>query len=242
MPNGPLSDDAPEFATPRQRAQIGALVADSLDRLPFAMAQAVLENPTAAALREIVNTALTAYNRSMKLQLHSDASRLVTIEPGSILKVDRSDSPGYLDFSVEAYKTRFLRIDRGRSLAGIPIETPSREPVETVDLTKVTRVLMLEPGETSIPSAENLRRIRESGGKTLLDIRFMEEFLRQPWLIPEEFRTGYTTIFWGTILPDARGEPFVAGIRLRGDGTWGSEFHWVPHALCDCHFAACLQD
>ena len=236
-------EDAPEFATPRQRAQIGALVAEFLDGLPFETAEQLIKNPSALALRETINTVLAAArNRSMALQGHSGSFRLVTIEPENLLRFDRRDSPGYLDFSVEAYKTRFLRVDRWRSLAGIPIKTQPRKLVETIDLTKVTRVLMLEPGETSISSGENLRRIKASGGKTLLDIRVMEEFLRRPWFIPEEFSNRLHYSFLGHYFTRCARGTLCCGYPLERRRYMGREFHWLPHALHDCHFAACLED
>ena len=107
------------------------------------------------------------------------------------------------------------------SLINLRVDThPDRKDVATIDLSRVERVLTLMPGENRISGHENLKRLKATG-KTLLDVRVLEELLKNPHLIPEEWKNGIT-YFWGTIFCGSGGVLCVAFLRWGAVGGSGA--------------------
>lgn len=121
------------------------------------------------------------------------------------------------------------------------VEHPDRKDVATIDLSKVSRVLTLREDETFVGGEENLRRLKkraEETGETLLDVRVLEELLKHPHLIPEEWKKG-VTYFLGTIFRDSDGNRYV--VCLVGDGgRWGWSHRWLEVSWSFDKFAAVL--
>lgn len=124
------------------------------------------------------------------------------------------------------------------SLINLRVDThPDRKDVATIDLSRVERVLTLMPGENRISGHENLKRLKATG-KTLLDVRVLEELLKNPHLIPEEWKNGIT-YFWGTIFCGSGGVLCVAFLRW-GGGRWLWGYGWPGRGWRSDGPAACL--
>lgn len=88
------------------------------------------------------------------------------------------------------------------SIAGFkPLD--NRRDVTRIDLRKLCLVMVdNSPDETHIEGKEALRRFRKQSRRdkfTLLDVRVMEELLKRPYLIPEEWRKRDSPCFLGSI-------------------------------------------
>ena len=114
----------------------------------------------------------------------------------NLLRVDYSIKPSLIDLVIESH--------------------PTRTGTAMIDPKKVQRISMLRSGESSITGHEYLRRLKESG-EELYDVRVMEEFLKNPEKIPEEWKTG-RIYFWGTIFRSG-GNLFVQYLDWVG-GRW----------------------
>jgi hypothetical protein len=124
------------------------------------------------------------------------------------------------------------------SLVNLKIKAhPKRKDIVEYDLSKTERVLTLRPGESRISGYENLKRLKATG-KTPLDVRVLEELLKHPELIPEEWKNG-VTYFWGTIFCDSDGNLYVACLRRNGD-RWDWSCDWLDGDWNGCEPAACL--
>ena len=124
------------------------------------------------------------------------------------------------------------------SLVNLKIKShPGRKDIVKYDLSRIERVLTLKSGENRISGHENLKRLKATG-KILLDVRVLEELLKHPELIPEEWKKGIT-YFWGTIFRYSVGYLYVAyllwnGSRWDWDDYWdGSEWYWYCSWLDD---------
>lgn len=124
------------------------------------------------------------------------------------------------------------------SLVKLRVDTHlDRKDVATIDLSRVERVLTLRPGENRISGHENLKRLKATG-KTLLDVRVLEELLKNSHLIPEEWKNGIT-FFWGTIFFGSDGGPCVVDLYWGGD-RWCWYDRWLNDDWCSDAPAACL--
>jgi hypothetical protein len=128
-------------------------------------------------------------------------------------------------------ESRLLIVDYSvkPSLVGFDvIEHPERKDVATIDLGKVSRVLVLRDGEGFVKGEENFCRLKkraEETGELLLDIRVLEEILFHPHLIPEEWKSG-VTYFWGTIFRGAYDHRCVSYL-IRYENGWYWNYNWL---------------
>lgn len=115
------------------------------------------------------------------------------------------------------------------SLVNLVVEShPTGTGIVAIDLKKINRVSMLRLGENLIIGHEYLRRIKEYG-RDVCDVRVMEEFLKNPEKIPEEWKVG-RTYFWGTIFRS--GDKLCVAYLFWLDGKWrwsynDLDFRWV---------------
>lgn len=144
---------------------------------------------------------------------------------------------------VSEVKSNSLIVDYGvaPSLVGLKIKSHSewKGVIEyNLSFAKFERVLTLKPGENSISGHENLKRL-DATGKVLLDVRVLEELLKRPELIPEEWKKGLT-YFWGTIFRDLDDNLYVACLNWNG-GVWYWGGRWLDFGWNNYGFAACLN-
>ncbi|MBI2035175.1 MAG: hypothetical protein HYT12_00635 [Candidatus Liptonbacteria bacterium] len=147
----------------------------------------------------------------------------------------------------DAIEGRFSRLESGLltidylirpSLVNLNVvEHPNRSDVVQIDLAKVERVLTLKPGENYVRGEENLKRLKKKG-KVLLDVRVLEECLKNPHLIPDSWKEG-VTYFWGTIFSDSHGDRRVAYLYWFG-GRWYWYYFWLGLGWHSLRPAACL--
>lgn len=124
------------------------------------------------------------------------------------------------------------------SLVNLKIEThPKRTDVVRIDMTKVERVLALKEGDSSITGHENLERLQATG-RTLLDVRVLEELWKNKHLIPESWKQG-VTYFWGTIFRDGLDGLCVACLCWVGS-WWRWGYGWLGSGWDSYGPAACL--
>jgi len=145
-----------------------------------------------------------------------------------------------IEKKVSETKSNLLIVDYdvAPSLVDLKIKThPERKDIVEYDLSKIERVLTLKPGEDSILGHKNLKRLKASG-KILLDVRVLEELLKHPELIPEEWKNG-VTYFWGTIFRNSDGHLCVAYLRWLGS-SWEWDCSWLGYGWSDDEPAACL--
>ncbi|MDO8516116.1 MAG: hypothetical protein Q7S28_02600 [bacterium] len=124
------------------------------------------------------------------------------------------------------------------SLVNLRLESHvSRTDTVIIDPAKIDLAVMLSSGEGSISGKENQKRLKASG-KTLLDVRVMEELLKHPELIPDSWKGKYV-FFWGTIFRDADGRLSVPCLCWGGDG-WYWDDRWLSYVWNSDSPAACL--
>lgn len=119
----------------------------------------------------------------------------------------------------KARQTKFLAVDYsiGLSLVNLPVVVhPDHSGIARLDVKKIKRVSMVRLGEDAISGHEYLQRLEECGEK-LHDARVMEEFIKNPDRIPEEWEKG-RTYFWGTIFYGGASSRSVAYLRRGDDG------------------------
>jgi len=171
--------------------------------------------------------------------------RIKKLSEGSILGqvldvINGQSTIMQIEKKVSETKSNLLVVDYGvaPSLIDLKVKAhPKRKDIAKYDLSKIERVLTLKSRENCISGHENLKRLKASG-RTLLDIRVLEELLKHPELIPEEWKNG-RTYFWGTIFRHSGGRLFVACLDW-GGGGWDWHFHWLGLAWDDYGPAACL--
>lgn len=145
-----------------------------------------------------------------------------------------------IEKKVSEVKSSLLIVDYGvaPSLVDLKIKShPERKDIVKYDFSKIERVLTLKPGENRISGYANLKRLNATG-KILLDVRILEELLKHPELIPEEWKKGLT-YFWGTIFRDSDGSLYVAYLRWAGC-DWYWRYYWLGLDWVDGEPAACL--
>lgn len=146
-----------------------------------------------------------------------------------------------IEKKVSEVKSNLLIVDYGvaPSLINLKIKShPERKDVIEYDVSKIEHVLPLKSDENRISGNENLKRLNATG-KIILDVRVLEELLKHPELIPEEWKKG-VTYFWGTIFRNSDGRLCVAGLVWRGSGGWNWNSAWFDRDLFDHKPAACL--
>ena len=129
----------------------------------------------------------------------------------------------FIDYSIRPSVVPVVETGQQVSLmrAGI-IEHPTRSDIVEIPISKIERRSMVQPCEIEISGYEYLERL-EGNHETLLDVRVMEEFLKNPSMIPVAYRRG-VTCFFGTRFVDKYGDNFVAGFVW--NGRWFVHYHY----------------
>lgn len=111
----------------------------------------------------------------------------------------------------------------------------NRRDIVRIDLRRLCLVMVDNPSDqTYIEGKECLRRFRKQSRRdkfTLLDVRVMEELLKRPHLIPEEWRKGDPPCFLGNITESGH-IPVLVWSCSRWTYGYSASFHehgeWMP--------------
>jgi hypothetical protein len=103
-------------------------------------------------------------------------------------------------------------------------EHPSHTTALEIDLSGAQEVSVLLPGEDEISGHEMFWRLKRTG-KSVLDVRILEELLMHKELIPESWKNIKPCYFWGTIFRDGANNLCVAYLHWDGrDWQWGIDW------------------
>jgi hypothetical protein len=131
----------------------------------------------------------------------------------SILRVDYSVAPSLIPLAEPGKKINLTRY-------GIA-EHPNRTDIVEIDVSRIERCCVVASSELEISGDEYCRRLEESD-RGWLDVRVMEEFLKNQSKIPAAYRCGITC-FPETKFVDDHGDHFIAGFAWNGE--------WFVHRL-----------
>ena len=149
----------------------------------------------------------------------------------------------------------FLRIDRGKPFDPVGFLTlPDRGAgwkiaeqderslaLTKIDMSKVRLESMLERGESVVIGGKKLERLK-TAGYIRLDAAMLQALLKEPRLIPREWKKRQAVSFDGTILLDRKGRRYVLCLYHGDSGYWGCYPYWLNNVWSARGPSAVLAD